>query len=75
MRPFVATAPRVRQNVLRLANPRTRNGIRFLQAGAGVAASPVGRALSRLAGIANIGGDAAQLPQYPPAPLSMSEKR
>jgi len=66
MKPFIATAPRVREGVLRLANPRTRNGIRVLHAGAGLAASPVGKALSRLAGVANIGGDAAQLPEYPP---------
>ena len=66
MKPFVATAPRVREEVLRLANPRSRIGIRALHAGAGLVASPVGKALSRFAGAANIGGDAAQLPAYPP---------
>ncbi|MFI5505833.1 FAD-dependent monooxygenase [Mycobacterium sp. NPDC051804] len=69
MKPFVGTAPRVREGVLRLANPRTRNGIRVLHAGAGLAASPVGRTLSRLTGVANIGGDAARLPDYPAARL------
>jgi 2-polyprenyl-6-methoxyphenol hydroxylase-like FAD-dependent oxidoreductase len=65
MKPFVGTAPRVRQGVLRLANPRTRKGIRVLHAGAGLAAGPVGRALSALTGVANIGGDGAALPTYP----------
>ena len=65
MKPFVGTAPKVRQGVLRLANPRTRKGIRVLHAGAGLAAGPVGRALSALTGVANIGGDGAALPTYP----------
>jgi 2-polyprenyl-6-methoxyphenol hydroxylase-like FAD-dependent oxidoreductase len=75
MRPFVATAPKVRESALRLANPRTRNGIRILHACAGLAASPVGTALSRLTAVANIGGDTAQLPEYPPAPLPVPWKR
>lgn len=75
MRPFVGTAPKVREGALRLANPRTRNGIRLLHAGAGVVAGPIGKALSRLTAVANIGGDAAQLPEYPPAPLPVPEKR
>ncbi|WP_158019666.1 FAD-dependent monooxygenase [Mycolicibacterium rhodesiae] len=65
MKPFVGTAPRVREGVLRLANPRTRNGIRLLHAGAGLAASPLGRALSAYMGVGGIGGDAEQLPDYP----------
>jgi 2-polyprenyl-6-methoxyphenol hydroxylase-like FAD-dependent oxidoreductase len=69
MKPFVGTAPRVREGVLRLANPRTRNGIRVLHAGANLAASPVGKALSRFAAVANIGGDGAGLPEYPPVGL------
>lgn len=69
MEPFVGTAPRVREGVLRLANPRTRHGIRVLHAGAGLAASPVGKALSRLTGVASIGGGAEQLPEYPAARL------
>jgi 2-polyprenyl-6-methoxyphenol hydroxylase-like FAD-dependent oxidoreductase len=75
MRPFVGTAPKVRENMLRLANPRTRRGIRLLHTGAGVAAGPVGRTLSRLTAVANIGGDAAELPEYPPASLPVPEKR
>jgi hypothetical protein len=70
MRPFVGTAPKVREGVLRLANPRTRGGIRVLHGVAGLAASPVGRALSRLTGVADIGGDAARLPDYPRTPLT-----
>jgi hypothetical protein len=70
MEPFVSTAPRVRQGVLPLANPRTRKGIRVLHAGAGLAAGPVGRAVSALTGVANIGGDGAQLPTYPRAEIA-----
>jgi len=69
MRPFVGTAPKVREGVLRLANPRTRNGIRVLHACAGVAASPVGKALSAVTALADIGGDGARLPEYPPVRL------
>jgi 2-polyprenyl-6-methoxyphenol hydroxylase-like FAD-dependent oxidoreductase len=65
MKPFVDTAPRVREGVLRLANPRTRKAIRLLHAAAGVAASPVGRALSAFTGLAGIGGDGDELPNYP----------
>jgi 2-polyprenyl-6-methoxyphenol hydroxylase-like FAD-dependent oxidoreductase len=65
MKPFVGTAPKVREGVLRLANPRTRNGIRLLHAGAGLAAGPLGSALSAFTGLVNIGGDAEQLPDYP----------
>ncbi|MGA5462625.1 FAD-dependent monooxygenase [Mycobacterium sp. NPDC050041] len=67
MRPFVDTAPNVRAGVLRLANPRTRNGIRILHAGAGIAAGPVGRAVAAVSsrGPGNIGGDSQALPDYP----------
>ncbi|MDO3634506.1 FAD-dependent monooxygenase [Mycolicibacterium arseniciresistens] len=67
MQPFVATAPTVRAGVLRLANPRTRNGIRVLHAGAGLAAGPIGRAVAAVSsrGLGNIGGDPLALPDYP----------
>ncbi|MEV3903855.1 FAD-dependent monooxygenase [Mycobacterium sp. NPDC050551] len=70
MQPFVDTAPNVRAGVLRLANPRTRNGIRILHAGAGIAAGPVGRAVAALSsrGLGNIGGDSQALPDYPGEP-------
>jgi len=70
MKPFVGTAPKVRGGMLRFMNPGTRNGIRVFHAGAGLAAGPVGRALSALTSMANIGGDGAQLPDYPPSPLA-----
>ena len=69
MEPFVGTAPNVREGVLRLANPRTRNGIRLLHAIAGLAAGPLGKALSKVTALADIGGDAASLPAYPSTPL------
>lgn len=67
MMPFVATAPDVKERVLRLANPRSHRGIRLLHAGARLAAGPVGRAVSALGGarLAGIGGDGPSLPAYP----------
>jgi 2-polyprenyl-6-methoxyphenol hydroxylase-like FAD-dependent oxidoreductase len=66
MQPFVGTAPEVRAGVLRLANPRTRNGIRALHAGASLIASPVGRAVTAVAGnrLAGIAGGELSLPDY-----------
>ena len=49
MKPFIDAAPLIRPKMLQLMNPRTRNGIRVLHAGAGVAAGPVGKALSSVA--------------------------
>lgn len=67
MQPFIETAPTVRAGVLKLANPRTRGGIRVLHAGARLAAGPVGRAVAALGsrGPGNIGGDPLSLPDYP----------
>lgn len=69
MRPFTAAAPQVRAEVLRLANPRTRAGIRLLHSAVGVAAGPVGKAVSAVTGrgLAAIGGDTLPLPDYPDA--------
>jgi 2-polyprenyl-6-methoxyphenol hydroxylase-like FAD-dependent oxidoreductase len=66
MQPFVATAPEVRESVLRLANPRSAGGIRLLHAVAGLAAGPVGRAVGAVAGsrLTAIGGDGRSLPEY-----------
>ncbi|KMO70367.1 MAG: FAD-dependent monooxygenase [Mycolicibacterium rufum] len=64
MQPFVKTAPTVRAEVLRLANPRSRNGIRVVHTGARLAAGPLGRAVSALTGMAGIGGDELALPEY-----------
>ena len=69
MRPFVAAAPQVRAEVLRLANPRTRAGIRLLHTAVGVAAGPVGKAVGAVTGrgLVAIGGDDPPLPDYPDA--------
>ncbi|MGW0161837.1 FAD-dependent monooxygenase [Mycobacterium sp. NPDC003323] len=69
MTPFTDTAPEVRESVLRLANPRTRLGIRMLHAGAALSAGPVGRAVSAVAGnrISGIAGADLRLPDYPGA--------
>ncbi len=68
MRPFVDAAPHVRRNVLRLANPRTRIGIRTLHAGARLAASHVVRAVTAVTGtgLVNI-AEGTRLPDYPRA--------
>ncbi|MBO0678721.1 FAD-dependent monooxygenase [Mycolicibacterium sp. S2-37] len=67
MRPFVGTAPRVREQALRLANPRSAAGIRLFHAGARLAAGPLGKAVTALAGngVANIAGAKLSLPHYP----------
>ncbi len=66
MKPFVDTAPAVHARTLRIANPRTRKGIRALHAGAALAASPVGRALATVAGnrLSTIAGGHVGLPEY-----------
>ncbi|AQA03217.1 FAD-dependent oxidoreductase [Mycobacterium sp. MS1601] len=64
MKPFIGTAPNVRAGVLRLANPRTHQGIRVLHAGAVIAAGPLGRVASKLAGITDIAGGNLRLPLY-----------
>ena len=55
--------------VLRLANPRTRAGIRLLHTAVGVAAGPVGKAVGAVTGrgLVAIGGDDPPLPDYPDA--------
>lgn len=67
MRPFVDTTRLVSPRLLRLANPRTRAGIRILHGGARLAASPVGKTIAKLTGtgLGNLGGDQIPLPQYP----------
>jgi 2-polyprenyl-6-methoxyphenol hydroxylase-like FAD-dependent oxidoreductase len=64
MEPFVGTAPRVRPRVLRLANPRSRLGIRILHGGARFAAGPVGKAVAGAG--TGIAGAKIGLPDYPP---------
>ena len=68
MQPFVKTAPTVRAGMLRLANPRSRTGIRVVHAGARLAAGPVGRAVGALTGVAGIGGDEVALPEHRGSP-------
>ncbi len=53
--------------VLRRANPRTRNGIRALHTGARFLASAPGRAVTGLIGARLVNGvlDTADLPDYP----------
>lgn len=65
MKHYVSTAPRVRPEVLRLANPRTRTGIRVLHGGARLAAGPIGKAVATLSGVAGIAAPRHPLPQYP----------
>lgn len=66
MKPFTDSAPKVRAEVLRLANPRSRNGIRLLHTVAALAASPFGRAVSAVAGngLNTIASPPQQLPDY-----------
>jgi 2-polyprenyl-6-methoxyphenol hydroxylase-like FAD-dependent oxidoreductase len=68
MQPFVDAAPQVRADVLRLANPRTRTGIRILHAGARLAASRVVRTVTAVTGkgLVNI-ASGSPLPDYPDA--------
>lgn len=66
MAPFVRTAPSVRSDVLRLANPRTRIGIRVLHGGARLAAGRLGRAAAAAGtGLGDIAGAKVPLPDYP----------
>jgi 2-polyprenyl-6-methoxyphenol hydroxylase-like FAD-dependent oxidoreductase len=69
MRPFVDAAPLVRQRMLRLANPRTRAGIRVLHTVSGVVSGPVGRAVTAAASAAgrlpiNLAAGDPALPTY-----------
>lgn len=66
MQPFADAAPRVRADVLRRANPRTRTGIRVLHTGARVAASRVVQTIAAVTGkgLVNI-ANSAPLPDYP----------
>lgn len=66
MAPFVRTAPRVRPQVLRAANPRSPAGIRVLHGAARLASSPPGRAAAAAAtGLGAIAGSKIPLPDYP----------
>ena len=66
MEPFVDDAPQVRAGVLRLANPRTRTGIRVLHAGARLAASRAVRTITAVTGKGLISiANSAPLPDYP----------
>jgi 2-polyprenyl-6-methoxyphenol hydroxylase-like FAD-dependent oxidoreductase len=56
MKPFVDAAPLVRPRFLRMINPRTRTGIRALQASVAVAAGPIGKAA------ATVGSAVGKLP-------------
>lgn len=72
MRPFTDSAPNVSARALRIAHPKTRNGIRALHAGAALMAGPVGSALTSISGKGLIHGGTAHagLPHYArdPAP-------
>jgi 2-polyprenyl-6-methoxyphenol hydroxylase-like FAD-dependent oxidoreductase len=65
MRPFVDAAPYIRPSMLRLANPRTRTGIRALHAGARLVASPAGRAVIAVMGRGLVSADKLPLSEYP----------
>lgn len=52
MKPFVDAAPLVRPRLLRLANPRTRTGIRVMHTVWGAASGPLGRAVTAVASAA-----------------------
>lgn len=69
MKPFADAAPAVSPRVLRVANPRTRTGIRVLHAVSGVVAGPIGRAATAVASAAgrlpiNLAGGDPELPTY-----------
>lgn len=66
MKPFTGSAPKVRASALRLANPRSRNGIRVLQTAAALAASPIGSAVSAVVGngLTKIASPHTPLPEY-----------
>lgn len=66
MKPFTGSAPTVRAGTLRLANPRSRKGIRVLQTAAALAASPLGRAVAAVAGngLTRIASPPTPLPEY-----------
>jgi 2-polyprenyl-6-methoxyphenol hydroxylase-like FAD-dependent oxidoreductase len=64
MRPFVDAAPYVRPAMLRMANPRTRTGIRALHAGARLVSSPVGKALGAVTGNRMNAAEQLPLPDY-----------
>ena len=70
MQPFIAAAPLVRERMLRLANPSTKNGIRVLHAVLRLGASPVGRMAMRVANRGFVSPDDGQLPTYPAVTLS-----
>ncbi|MDX1890435.1 FAD-dependent monooxygenase [Mycolicibacterium sp. 050158] len=63
---LVDRTPPVRMRVLRLANPRTRTGIRLLHTGARVITSPTGQAVSKLAGkrLMRVSAEEVRLPDY-----------
>ena len=65
---LVDATPPVRINTLRRANPRTRGGIRALQAGARVVASPAAQAAMKLIGkrFVTVAADGLRLPDYAP---------
>lgn len=69
MKPFADAAPAVSPRVLRVANPRTRAGIRVLHAVSGVVAGPIGRAATAVASAAgrlpiNLAAGDPELPTY-----------
>lgn len=69
MKPFADAAPAVSPRVLRVANPRTRAGIRVLHAVSGVVAGRIGRAATAVASAAgrlpiNLAAGDPELPTY-----------
>lgn len=64
MRPFVDAAPYIRPAMLRMANPRTRTGIRALHAGVRLVSSPVGKALGAVTGNRMNAAEHLPLPDY-----------
>ncbi|ADG99228.1 FAD dependent oxidoreductase [Segniliparus rotundus DSM 44985] len=68
MKPFAGAAPKVSERALRLANPRSRNGVRALDAALGLAANPIVKKVSALASRAMTNTGEELLPAYPDAP-------
>ncbi|MDG4667141.1 FAD-dependent monooxygenase [Mycobacterium sp. 236(2023)] len=66
MKPFTDSAPQVRAGALRLANPRTRTGIRVFHAAAAMAASRVARTVASVTGgrLSRIASPPESLPDY-----------
>jgi 2-polyprenyl-6-methoxyphenol hydroxylase-like FAD-dependent oxidoreductase len=65
MKPYIEAAPRIREPMLRLANPKTRAGIGLLHTVLRVAAGPVGKTALRIANRGIVEVEDGRLPTYP----------